>query len=104
MGSGSGCSDEDSDARNVDTSILDPDHRTLADRMLVERAWVEGDDGIARTIRQLQQMEREIRGRRGVVSSRFENANQKSTQYMSMLSSVLKTMKEMEAGVIRNLR
>jgi len=104
MGSGLGCSDEDSGSRNVDTSILDPDHRTLADRMLVERAWVESDDGIRRTIRRLQQMEGQVRGRRQVVASQFENANQKSSQLYNMLSSVIKTMKEMEAGVIRNLR
>ncbi len=38
------------------------------------------------------------------LSTEFENANQKSTQYVNMLSSVLKTMNEMQSGIIRNIR
>jgi hypothetical protein len=34
----------------------------------------------------------------------FENANQKSSQYVSMISSVLKALNEVEEGVIKNLR
>jgi hypothetical protein len=41
---------------------------------------------------------------REYASSEFENANQKATQYVNMLASVLKTMNEMHSGVIRNLR
>jgi len=36
--------------------------------------------------------------------SNFETANQKTTQFVNMLSSVIKTMNEMAAGNIRNLR
>lgn len=42
--------------------------------------------------------------RRQLVATQFENANQKATQYINMLASVLKTMHEMQSGVIRNLR
>jgi hypothetical protein len=45
-----------------------------------------------------------IRNKRQMFSSQFENANQKSTQYTNMLASVLKTMNEMQTGIIRNLR
>jgi hypothetical protein len=103
MGSGSGCSDEDSGSRNVDTSNLDPDHRTLADRMLVERAWVEGDDGILRTIRQLQQMEGQVRNRRQNASTAFQNFDQKANQLYNLLSSVMKAMNEMRMGTVRNM-
>ena len=101
--SGQGCND-DSGPQDADLRVLDPDHRMLAEQIVKERAWLNGVDGIKRTIRQLQQMEGQVRQRRGVISTQFENANQKSTQYTNMLSSVLKTMKEMESGVIRNLR
>ena len=45
-----------------------------------------------------------VRDNRQIASSQFENANQKATQYVNMLSTVLKTMNEMQSGVIRNLR
>jgi hypothetical protein len=45
-----------------------------------------------------------VRNRRGMTNSQFEKANQKATQYTNMLASVLKTMNEMSAGIIRNLR
>jgi len=44
-----------------------------------------------------------VRDNRQMASSQFENANQKATQYVNMLASVLKTMHEMQAGIIRNL-
>jgi hypothetical protein len=44
------------------------------------------------------------RNGRQMMSTRFENANQKATQYMNMLASVLKTMNEMQSGITRNLR
>ena len=103
LASGQGCG-EDSGPQEADLRVLDSDHRKLAEQILEERAWLSGVDGIKRTIRQLQQMESQVRQRRGVVLSQFENANQKSSQYMNMLSSVLKTMDEMQTGVIRNLR
>jgi len=103
MGSGSGCSEEESGSQNIDTSILDPDLRTLAERMLVERAWVEGDDGIARTIRQLQQMEGQVRNRRQNASSAFSNFDQKTNQLYNLLSSVMKAMNEMNMGTVRNM-
>jgi len=45
-----------------------------------------------------------LRSNRQMSSSQFENANQKATQYTNMLASVLKTLNEMQMGVIRNLR
>jgi len=45
-----------------------------------------------------------LRNDRQMTSTQFENANQKSTQYINMLSSVLKTMQEMNQGITRNLR
>jgi hypothetical protein len=56
---------------------------------------------------ELAELEREretVRNERQLVSSQFENANQKATQYANMLSSILKTMSEMATGVVRNLR
>lgn len=44
------------------------------------------------------------RSDRQLASSQFENANQKGTQYINMLTNVLKTIHEMQMGVIRNLR
>jgi len=45
-----------------------------------------------------------LRNDRQMTSTQFENANQKATQYINMLSSVLKTMQEMNKGIIQNLR
>jgi hypothetical protein len=45
-----------------------------------------------------------VRAQRQLYASQFENANQKATQYVNMLSSVLKTLNEMARSVIRNLR
>ena len=45
-----------------------------------------------------------VRDSRQLASSQFENANQKASQYVNMLSSVLKTMNEMQSGIIRNIR
>jgi hypothetical protein len=45
-----------------------------------------------------------VRNERQMCTSQFENANQRASQYMNMLSSVIKTMNEMKMGVIRNLR
>jgi len=45
-----------------------------------------------------------LRNDRQMTSTQFENANQKATQYINMLSSVLKTMQEMNQGIIQNLR
>ena len=44
-----------------------------------------------------------LRNDRQLASSQFENANQKATQYINMLSSVLKTINEMNQGIIRNI-
>ena len=41
---------------------------------------------------------------RQLVPTYFENANQKSTQYVNMLATVIKTMNEMRMGLVRNLR
>jgi len=38
------------------------------------------------------------------VSIIFESASQKTSQYVNMLSSVLKAMNEMENGVVKNLK
>jgi hypothetical protein len=45
-----------------------------------------------------------VRNDRQLSSSQFENANQKASQYVNMLESVLKSINEMNAGIIRNLR
>jgi len=45
-----------------------------------------------------------VRNDRQMTSTQFENANQKASQYINMLSSILKTMNEMNQGIIRNLR
>lgn len=44
-----------------------------------------------------------IRSRRQLATTAFENANKKSTQYMNMMSSVLKGMQESNKGIVRNI-
>ncbi|NIP27455.1 MAG: hypothetical protein GWO38_27500, partial [Phycisphaerae bacterium] len=89
---------------DVDTAGLDQDHKALADKMLEEGVCTRGDARKAQIIMQLQQMQRQSRNRRELVSSQFENANQKQTQNLNMLASVMKTMNEMQSGIIRNTR
>ena len=45
-----------------------------------------------------------VRSDRQLTSTQFQNANQQSTQYVNMLSSVLKTMNETQTSIIRNLK
>jgi hypothetical protein len=45
-----------------------------------------------------------VRNERQMASTQFENANKIAGQYMNMIASVMKTIKEMRRGVIRNLR
>ena len=45
-----------------------------------------------------------LRNDRQLSSSQFENANQKASQYINMVSSVMKTINEMNQGIIRNMR
>jgi chromosome segregation ATPase len=45
-----------------------------------------------------------VRNERQMVTTQFEAANQKATQYVNMVSSVLRTMSEMRQGIIRNVR
>jgi len=47
--------------------------------------------------------EREERKKRGAFQSMFENFDQKTNQLFQLLSTVIKSMKEMQSGVIRNL-
>lgn len=54
---------------------------------------------------QLVQVQKEtVRNERQLASSQFENANQKASQYLNMLASVMKTLNETRSGIIRNLR
>ena len=59
---------------------------------------------IKKEIAKVESSREEIRNERQLATSQFENANQKATQYLNILSSVLKTMKEMNEGTVRNLR
>jgi phage-related protein len=45
-----------------------------------------------------------VRNERQLMSSQFENANKIIDQYINMMASVMKTMREMSGGVIRNIR
>ena len=67
-------------------------------RHLLNRAKLQ--DSIA----EVESRQEKLRNSRQLSSAQFENANQKATQYINMLSSVLKTMKEMGEGTVRNLR
>lgn len=61
-------------------------------------------DRLQRELTQVEVQRETVRNDRQLVSTQFENANQKATQYINMLSSILKTMNEMSMGVIRNLQ
>ena len=45
-----------------------------------------------------------VRRSRQLVSSQFENANQKASQYVNMIATILKTMKETRTSTIQNLK
>jgi hypothetical protein len=45
-----------------------------------------------------------VRDKRQLAASQFENAHQKATQYLNLLSSVLKALNEMQSSIVRNIR
>ncbi len=55
-------------------------------------------------IKDVEAQREQLRNRRAVAQTSFQNFDQKANQLFNMLSSVLKTMKEMRQGAIRNIR
>ena len=45
----------------------------------------------------------EVKNKRQECTTAFENFDQKANQLFNLLSSVMKAMKEMEQGIIRNI-
>jgi len=45
-----------------------------------------------------------LRNDRQLSSTQFENANQKASQYINILSGMLKIIQEMNQGIIQNIR
>ena len=44
------------------------------------------------------------RGQRQLAETQFESSSQKSQQYINMLASVMKALKQMNEGIVRNIR
>jgi len=65
--------------------------------------WVTADQ-LRNEIRKVEADRETVRNLRQMAATQFENANKISGQYINMLASILKTMKDMKAGVNRNMR
>ena len=59
---------------------------------------------IQKEISKIEAQRETVRNKRQLAASQFENANKIAGQYINMLASVLKTLNEMNKGIIRNLR
>ncbi|MBN2315481.1 MAG: hypothetical protein JXM79_16250 [Sedimentisphaerales bacterium] len=60
-------------------------------------------DDLAENIKSLENWMEEVRNKRQEFTTAFENFDQKSNQLFNLLSSVMKSMKEMQGAVTRNL-
>ncbi|MBN2735795.1 MAG: hypothetical protein JXR70_02360 [Spirochaetales bacterium] len=58
---------------------------------------------LSSTIKKIESDQETIRNARTSASTAFQNFDQKANQLYNLLSTVLKTMKEMRSGTIRNM-
>ena len=56
-----------------------------------------------RAIRGLQSMREEVRNKRQMSATAFQNFDQKANQLYNLLASVMKAMNEMRSGTVRNM-
>jgi hypothetical protein len=68
------------------------------------RAQVLTKDKISIEIATVEADQETVRNQRQMVAKQLENANKITSQYITMLSSVLRTVNEKGNGVIRDLR
>lgn len=68
-----------------------------------EEAKVVTRSGLNDTIKGVEAQQETVRNQRQMTSTAFQNFDQKSNQLYSLLSSVLKTMREARSGAIRNM-
>lgn len=94
------------DLRVLHAGADDGDKATECDSIpcVTARAQLLTEEQIHAEIATIEADRETVRNRRQMCASQFENANKIASQYINMLSSVLKTMNEMGRGVIRNLR
>jgi hypothetical protein len=59
---------------------------------------------IAREIKGVEASMEELRNKRQEHQTSFENFDQKTNQLFNILSTVMKTMKEMQSGIVRNIK
>jgi len=58
---------------------------------------------LEKAIRGLQSMKTEVRNKRQMSATAFQNFDQKANQLYNLLASVMKAMNEMRSGTIRNM-
>jgi hypothetical protein len=63
-----------------------------------------GRSGLNETLTQTEAIQETVRNDRQMAAAAFQNANQKASQYLNMLSSVMKTMHETRRGAVRNMK
>lgn len=73
---------------------------TLAQSTIVELT----ADELMDVISGIESDQETIRNERQVSTTQFENANQRTEQYLNILASVLKAISEMSSSVIRNIK
>jgi predicted ribosome quality control (RQC) complex YloA/Tae2 family protein len=61
-------------------------------------------EDLSTRIKILENLMEEVKNKRQEFQTAFENFDQKVNQLFNMLSTVLKSMKEMEQAIIRNMR
>lgn len=71
--------------------------------------WDPGDkpvssDELSDYIKQLETQMEEVRNKRSEFQTLFENFDQKANQLFNILSTIMKSMKEMQQAIMRNLR
>jgi hypothetical protein len=55
------------------------------------------------SLKQIESMQEQVRNKRQMATTTFQNFDQKANQLYNLLSSIMKTMNEMRMGTVRNM-
>jgi hypothetical protein len=78
--------------------------RTLGEDGLGPKKAVHLDrTGLSSTIKEVESIQENVRNKRQMASTAFQNLDQKANQLYTLLSSVMKAMNEMRMGTVRNM-
>jgi methyl-accepting chemotaxis protein len=59
--------------------------------------------GLNQALKDVEAMQEQVRNKRQMASTAFQNFDQKANQQYNLLSSIMKAMNEMRMGTVRNM-